>query len=131
MKHITRWRPDTCGCVLELEWDDQHPEDAREHRPVKIERCGAHDHPGKPNEHVFGLVHGENQHKNRVHAALIASLGEDHVETMANGDQRLRHAPQFDFDVERRLRVTFPNAPAHLKPALEEAAIVVIAQASQ
>jgi hypothetical protein len=32
MKHITRWEPDTHpGVVVEYEWDDEQPEDEREH----------------------------------------------------------------------------------------------------
>lgn len=127
MKHITRWRPDTCACVLELEWDDTDAEDAREHRPVKIERCGFHEHAGKPNEHVFALVHGENQHKNRAHAYLIDVLGPDHVETLSNGAKQLKHQPHFEFDADRALRVTFPHAPTADQRALNRVAVDAVA----
>ncbi len=42
-KHLTRWRPDTCGCVIEYEWDDAEAEEARQHVPKKIDACP--DHP--------------------------------------------------------------------------------------
>lgn len=131
MKHITRWRPDTCACVLELEWDDEHPEDAREHRPVKIERCAAHEHRGCSNEHVFGVVHAENRHKNRTHTLLLEAGGAEHVDTLPNGVKRLKHEAHFTFDAERALRVTFPNAPEHLKPTLDKAAKAAVAKAAQ
>lgn len=42
-KHLTRWRPDTCGCVIEYEWDSDDAEETRVHTPVKIDACP--DHP--------------------------------------------------------------------------------------
>ena len=38
-KHLTRWRPDTCGCVIEYEWDSDRPEEARRHGPLKLDAC--------------------------------------------------------------------------------------------
>lgn len=38
----TRWRPDTCACVIDYEWDDDAPIEAREHVPVAIEACPIH-----------------------------------------------------------------------------------------
>lgn len=111
MKHITRWRPDTCTCVLELEWDSEHPEDARVHTAVKAERCGAHAHEGKPNQHVFEAVHAENRHKNAVHGHLLEGLGEAHVQTDATGAKHFKHQPAFSFDADRQLQVAFPTAP--------------------
>lgn len=117
MKHITRWRPDTCTCVLELEWDDEHPEEAREHKAIKVERCGAHPHEGAPNQHVFETVHGENRHKNEVHQHLIDGLDDAHVEVNAHGHRVFKHDPVFHFDEARQLRVTFPTAPDSMRAA--------------
>jgi hypothetical protein len=111
MKHITRWRPDTCACVLELEWDDTDPEETRAHNAIKVERCEAHPHEGKPNQHVFETVHGENRHKNVVHQHLIEGLDAAHVTLNDHGHRVLKHAPVFHFDEQRQLRVTFPGAP--------------------
>lgn len=42
MKHCTRWRPDTCTCVVDYEWDDADPSPAQEHRLVRATICAAH-----------------------------------------------------------------------------------------
>lgn len=39
----TRWRPDTCACVVEYTWDTDDPEDTRSHTQRRIvRRCAAH-----------------------------------------------------------------------------------------
>lgn len=38
----TRWRPDTCSCVLVYAWDDASPEEGRVHTCVQVEPCGEH-----------------------------------------------------------------------------------------
>lgn len=121
MKHITRWRPDTCSCVLELEWDDEVPEAERTHEAVKVERCAVHQHQGEPHQAVFESVIGENRHKNEVHQHLIETLPEDHVVVDEKGRRGLKHQPRFEFDENRELRVTFPNAPAGVKSAARTA----------
>ena len=30
-KHVNRWRPDTCDCVLDYAWDDTDPPQTRNH----------------------------------------------------------------------------------------------------
>lgn len=65
MLKVTRWSPDTCGCVLEYEWDDAQDENTRTHKFKKaVQLC----------EHHKALIHGrahdqvlsENTSKNKV-----------------------------------------------------------------
>jgi len=64
MKQITRWSPDTCGCVIEYEWDGTLPESDRIHTVKRITRCEHHQRGS--DEDVFTRVLDENRRKNRV-----------------------------------------------------------------
>lgn len=121
MKHITRWRPDTCSCVLELEWDDEVPEAEREHTAVKVERCGVHQHDGEPHQAVFETVLTENRQKNEVHQHLIQTADESLVEVGERGARRLKYEPCFTFDQDRNLQVAFAEAPAEALDAIRAA----------
>lgn len=78
MKHITRWSPDTCGCVIEYEWDDT--EEPRVHRVKNIIRqCPLHKTLEIP-EDVFDAIVNDNRTKNIVVtrvAELISAKAED------------------------------------------------------
>lgn len=106
-KHITRWRPDTCRCVLELEWDDQDPPENRVHTPVKVERCGAHTNEAPELQVVFDVVQSENVAKNLVLHHLLETLGEEHIDLIGEVRQ-FKHAPAFTYTVDRELQVAFP-----------------------
>lgn len=75
MLHTTRWRPDTCGCTIEYEWDDAQPEDARVHHLSKISQCEHHAHLDGPG--AFEGVKGENRGKNKALAKLSELTGID------------------------------------------------------
>jgi hypothetical protein len=80
----TRWTPDTCGCVLEYEWDDALPVDARVHRAVDAVPCAIHAsihqaraaRAGEAHRHLHATVVEENRRKNQTLAAL-AEAGHD------------------------------------------------------
>lgn len=60
----TRWSPDTCGCVLEYDWDDAVSQDARTHTFARVvERCSVHAEI-PVDEDNFNTVTGENKRKN-------------------------------------------------------------------
>lgn len=43
MRHTTTWSPDTCGCVIEYDWDTDTSEDERVHTVSKIvKECPLH-----------------------------------------------------------------------------------------
>lgn len=60
----TRWKPDTCGCILEYDWDETLPDDQRVHILARVAACA--DHLGETDQDVFDHVLKENQTKNRI-----------------------------------------------------------------
>lgn len=55
----TRWRPDTCDCIIDYTWDDTLPQDQIVHNVDNITRkCAAHQHLN--NNNVFLAVNNEN-----------------------------------------------------------------------
>jgi hypothetical protein len=60
---MTIWHPDTCGCVLEYEWDDSKtPASYSQHGVVR--KCT--EHTTVPDNELFKIVLDENQRKNNV-----------------------------------------------------------------
>lgn len=45
-RQLTRWRPDTCGCVVDFSWDSESAEDGRVHVAEAIEPCELHPPSG-------------------------------------------------------------------------------------
>lgn len=74
-KKITRWSPDTCGCVLEYEWDTE--EEPRKHTFSKlINRCSVHA-LSPTDKDCYDTVLEENQRKNKafgIAEAIIPGL---------------------------------------------------------
>ena len=58
------WSFDTCGCIIEYEWDTEQDENSRVHRArTIIKDCGLHGKTKDKHEH-FDVVLEENQRKN-------------------------------------------------------------------
>ena len=94
-KQITRWRLDTCGCVIDQEWDRTGPA-ARLLAMQAQTTCAAHG--GLAPEDVGTICLAENQRKNRALAAVRAALA------FAEDDPD----PAWTFDAGRRLRLILP-----------------------
>lgn len=61
MERVTRWSPDTCGCVLECKWDDSIDPLLRTHTLSKvIKRCSIH----RASNPIWDVVTEENTRKN-------------------------------------------------------------------
>lgn len=110
MLQKTTWRPDTCGCVLEYEWDDAVSENERTHAISKVVHA-CEFHKDKPNkEKHFEDVLAENQGKNRMHAKILNS-GSSAVEEVTQEDgsvvKKLKAGKEFrwSFDANRNLEV--------------------------
>src|SRR3989304_5748981 len=104
----TRWRPDTCGCELEYEWDDSLPEAQRVHTCVRIVRNGP-EHSGLIGNValLYSTIDEENKRKNKA-VALAVARGESN--------------PQWSFegllgDI-RILQLTVPGLSALVKTSL-------------
>jgi hypothetical protein len=71
--HRNKWSPDTCGCVVEFEFDDALPEDKRTHALHTVhQKCKAHE--SLPDEKVWAVLHVENIRKNHAVGAAIDHL---------------------------------------------------------
>ena len=70
--NVTRWSPDTCGCVFDFEWDGDLAADQRVHTHKEtIKTCPNHQVVKlNPGNH-YGSVLGENQRKNKLHGQLL------------------------------------------------------------
>ena len=58
----TRWRPDTCPCIIEYTWDDTVPESSRVHTLSSITKCNIHT--SLTNNSAYSTVLDENPRKN-------------------------------------------------------------------
>ncbi len=95
MIRVTRWSPDTCGCVLEYEWDDAQDENTRQvmfKRVVK--RCSSHSLLSGVD--VYNEVVSENTRKNIVLAEAQKVFPELIPENY-----------NWSFDKDRKLKVGF------------------------
>lgn len=66
----TRWQPDTCGCVIEYEWDDAVPQEERTHNYVAHVACARHQAASA----TLATVHSENRRKNEAVEALRVAV---------------------------------------------------------
>lgn len=124
-KHITRWHPDTCGCVVEYSWDDEVSEDDRTHTfSSVVETCAAHQH--LPHPLVFAAVADENPRKNRV-LARLAELHPEKRRKVADADGTQRddwrpgEEPDWSFDKDRVLEVRVKGLTAGKRTASQAA----------
>lgn len=70
MKHITRWSPDTCKCVLEYEWDDQDRPTVHTFSKL-VNACDLH---GKLDlKDIFDRVKKDNRTKNIIKNEILVN----------------------------------------------------------
>ena len=104
MLQVTRWSPDTCGCILEYEWDDTLDENARTHSFKKAVKLCEH-HKALGANKAYEQVMSENTRKNQVWGFIEdmkSKAGEkDSIPTVAIGDYT------WSFDKDRKLKVGF------------------------
>lgn len=68
----TRWSPDTCGCVIEYQWDDTTSEATRVHTPVNIvSQCSIHSSFSTAAD-LYSHIMWDSQRKNGAYAILLA-----------------------------------------------------------
>lgn len=87
----TRWKPDTCNCIIIYEWDSDHHENDRYHELHEIEKCQVHY--SLKDEEAFHAVISENRRKNTAvnEYVLLNNLKHEDVD--------------FSFDEERNLKI--------------------------
>lgn len=105
MIKVTRWKPDTCGCDLEYEWDDAVPLKDRVHSIKNISKaCDAHKNIVDAAQH-FNEVVTENANKNKAIAAVCEKAKE--LDSVITSDDI-----KWRIDAQRNIIITAPVALA-------------------
>ena len=92
MLRTTKWRPDTCGCEIEYEWDDSISDDQRVHSVKNIL------HPCKAHKNLDSVTHyntilEENTEKNKLVGKVIElddSLTHKHIEWSYDEQRKIK-----------------------------------------
>lgn len=64
--NITRWKPDTCDCVIDYEWDASVPDVSRVHVYKDGTLCDIHKNIGITKANHFNVILEENKRKNQA-----------------------------------------------------------------
>ena len=101
MEKITRWSPDTCGCVIEIDWDTDTP-NVQSHRLVSPCPC----HQNCTGSDV--LI--ENQTKNKA-MQIVAETNAD-LAQLTDGGQVIPNLSKLSFcyDSNRKLTILTKGA---------------------
>lgn len=104
---ITRWSPDTCACVVDIQWDDSVAQELRSHGAAAIvNQCTAHS--GMALGAHYAKLMDENPRKNLVIDAML---------TQVNG---LTHQDMsWSYDASRVLNITCSKINGAQKTALQ------------
>ena len=95
----TLWRPDTCDCKIEYQWDDTVPPDQRTHTVSSIVKaCPIHSHHTDIATHYDDVL-GENQSKNKAIGLLIKTF-----EKLDGGQNEIK----WRFEADRSIVLSHP-----------------------
>lgn len=124
MLKVTRWRPDTCECELEYQWDDTESEDIRTHTIANVVKaCSAHALVVDKTQH-YSKVLDENQRKNIVLGEILEKVPSA-VEEVEQEDgtivKKLRRGKEYkwSFDENRNLIVDLVGFTSQEKLAVK------------
>ena len=123
MIKTTTWRPDTCDCEVEYDWDTETSEDARVHTPKQFNRRCA-PHQALSEQMQWGAVVDENRRKNIFEgiAVSLPRVGKDILDESGNVVERGFAAGvrfTWSFDVDRSLNVTLSGITVPEKSQLQ------------
>jgi hypothetical protein len=104
MIKVTRWKPDTCTCVIEYSWDTETPQDIREHVLSAMEACPIHVALG--DAAAYEAVLAENRTKNQATGMVM--------EELAIPVEQVR----FGYSPERKLQLTLLDVDNYAKTTL-------------
>ena len=120
---INRWSPDTCGCVIDYQWDPALPAELRAHTVYDIVKACA-DHSALPSNRAnhYAAVLGENVRKNKVLGKLLQDDDLSEEVMTDNGDvyRKLKNGVKFGWSfsgsgVDRVLKVKLTGSPVQAK----------------
>lgn len=125
MIKVTSWRPDTCECEIEYQWDTNDPQDTRTHTLKSIISCTIHRAiVGSQNQ--YSEVIRENQDKNKTLALIaesVSRLSNSVIDDMGiqRGFQLKReYIDAWSFDVNRNLVIAIPQLTAAEKTFIRQ-----------
>ena len=124
----TLWKPDTCDCEIEYEWDDSVPENQRTHSVSRIiKQCPIHKELAT-SEKCFGAVLEENIRKNSFLKEIMDNISEVVEETTsADGKtfKKLKDGLEYNwsFDSARNLVVDLSKFEEQLKNKIKTLAV--------
>lgn len=114
----TIWRPDTCSCVIEYEWDDAVPAEQRTHTISNIiGKCKHHNTTTSHEEH-YDKVLNENRRKNIVLEEIKKTIPSA-TEIDAKGEVKLKEDVKWSYDDTRALNIEVPTLTKGEKSTLE------------
>lgn len=128
MLRTTRWHPDTCKCIFEYTWDDEIPEDNRNHNITKvISVCDAHKHLDNEKQNHFDSIVNENKLKNKVHALILENSNNlttkivDNFKDVKGQDNKVLKSDiySFTFDENRKLKVNLKSISKNEKDLIQ------------
>ncbi len=94
---ITRWSPDTCGCVIEYSWDDSVPSDSRVHSlSTYVNKCAAHNILATDTDR-YNTVLEENPRKNQALQNILDNSPTTSLYDIVNGNRQLKQTLLFNF----------------------------------
>jgi hypothetical protein len=126
MIKITTWRPDTCECEIEYEWDDTLNENVRVHKIHEIlKACPVHQNL-KKDKH-WGIVLDENTRKNKFLGEVLKdpNLREETFDGDGNSTgYKLKKGLKYvwSFDDKRVLRAEIIGITQNQKATLQNIA---------
>ncbi len=119
MIQTTRWSPDTCGCVVEYQWDDAVSADQRTHAVSNVvTKCAAHATTPDHAAH-FTKVNDENKRKNLAMKDIIDNFT---ILTQTNSDGSVilkDNVVTWTFDANRRLLISVTGLTANQRNQLQ------------
>lgn len=107
----TRWKPDTCGCVIEYEWDSESPESVRVHSVSSVKnKCKWHLNDTNDIA-CYEKVLNENKTKNELLMIILDKFPGIVDETIDSDTGELKKVLKsgleyyWNFDEQRKLHV--------------------------
>lgn len=118
------WRPDTCGCEVEYEWDTEVAPDDREYTVVRSELCTIHKDLGlsaDTNEHYVAIKE-ENTRKNIVFKHIVETIPDFTYIDSSNNENFHVEDYHWVFDDNRNLKYSLTKGTQNEKNTVDSKA---------
>jgi hypothetical protein len=93
-KQITRWKPDTCKCIIDIEWDTTNTDSFDNKEFVIIQKC--QEHQSIDDAQLLTVLSSENVSKNKVLDVVMTTLN-------LSQDDLKTDKISFSFDNDRKI----------------------------